>query len=107
MSAIRPVYSTRLLAWAADETPLPFQCPAGYTCVVRDADVWSGGGAMIDYQLGIDTIAKFWAGQFTVESIAQVAQWRGRVVMNPGEFLVFSSDGPLDGIVSGYLLLNP
>lgn len=101
------VYSTRLLAWAADETPAPFEVPTGYTCVVRDADVWSGGGAMINFQLAVNTIAKFWATQFTVESIAQSAQWRGRQVLNAGEFLVASSDGPTDGMVSGYLLKNP
>jgi hypothetical protein len=104
---LRQVYSTRLLAWAADSSPAPFEVPTGYTCVVRDADVWSGGGAMIDYQLAINTVAKFWAGQFTVESLAQVAQWRGRQVLNAGELLVFSSSGATDGLVSGYLLLDP
>lgn len=62
---------------------------------------------MINYQLAINTVAKFWAGQFTEESIAQVAQWRGRQVVMPGEFLVFSSDGALDGLISGYQLSLP
>lgn len=74
---------------------------------MRDADVYSGGGAMINFQLAINDVAKFWAGQFTVESLPQVAQWRGRQILNAGEFLVFSADGALDGAVSGYLLLNP
>ena len=74
---------------------------------MRDADIWSGGGAMINVQLAINGVAKFWAGQFTVESIAQVLQWRGRVVVMPGEFLVFTADGPVDGVISGYTLLQP
>jgi hypothetical protein len=76
-------------------------------CVVRDADVWSGGGAMVNFQLAVNAVAKFWAGQFTIESLAQVAQWRGRQVLNAGEYLVFSSDGALDGLISGYLLVSP
>lgn len=101
------VYSTRLLAWAADESPAPFEVPSGYVCIVRDLDVWSGGGAMINWQLAVNDVAKFAAGQFTIESLAQTAQWRGRQVVNAGEFLVFSSDGALDGLCSGYLLSLP
>src|SRR5215475_13295339 len=97
------IYSTRFLAWAADESPPAYTVPAGYVAIVRDADVWSGGGAMINYQLAVNGVAKFWAGQFTILSIAQVGQWRGRQVVMPGEFLVFSSDGATDGMVSGYL----
>jgi len=87
--------------------PTPYVCPTGYTLVVRDVDVWSGGGAMINWQLQILEGAKFAAGQFTVESIAQTAQWRGRVILNAGETLYFESDGPTDGVIGGYLLLNP
>jgi hypothetical protein len=105
--AIRPIYSTRLLAWAADSTPPPYLVPTGYVAVVRDIDVWSGGGAMINWQVAVNTIAKFAAGQFTIESIAQTAQWRGRQVLNAGEFLVFSADGVVDGMISGYLLAVP
>lgn len=99
-------YSTRILGWAATETPPPYVVPTGYRAIVRDVDVWSGGGAMINFQLAVNSVAKFWAGQFTVESIAQVAQWRGRQVLNAGDELVFSSDGPLDGLISGYLLVD-
>lgn len=101
------VYSERFLAWAADETPPSYGVPEGYVAIVRCADVWSGGGAMINFQLAVNLVAKFWAGQFTIESIAQVAQWRGRQVVLPGEYLTFASDGALDGMVSGYLLSLP
>lgn len=105
--ALLPIYSTRFLAFAADGTPAPYTVPTGFVAVVRDADIWSGGGAMINFQLSINAVAKFWAGQFTVESIAQVAQWRGRVVVNEGEDLVFAADGVVDGVVGGYLLTAP
>lgn len=104
---MRPVYSTRFLAWEADETPGDYIVPAGYLAIVRDLDVWSGGGAMINWQLSIAGLCKFAAGQFTIESVAQTGQWRGRQVVLPGEALVFGSDGSTDGICSGYLLLLP
>jgi len=101
------VYSQRFLAWAADESPPPFEVPTGYVAVVRDADIYSGGGAIINWVLSVNTIAHFAAGEFTIEAVAQTAQWRGRQVLNPGEFLVFASDGATDGMVSGYLLSLP
>jgi hypothetical protein len=101
------VYSTRFMAWSSSESPTPFEVPAGKVCVVRDADIYSGGGAIINWQLEILDGAKFAAGQFTVESLAQTAQWRGRQILFAGEFLVFGSDGATDGAVSGYLLTAP
>lgn len=101
------VYSTRFVAWAASMLPPAFEVPAGYVAIVRDIDVWSGGGAMINWQVEVIEGAKFAAGQFTIESIAQTAQWRGRQVLEPGEFLEFQSDGPTDGLISGYLLGLP
>lgn len=106
MTAKGFVYSTRFLAWASEEEPPSYTVPDGQIAVVRDLDVWSGGGAMINWELAVNTVAKFAAGQFTVESVAQVAQWRGRQVLYAGESLVFSSDGPTDGMVSGYLLAD-
>lgn len=67
-------------------------------------DIRSGGGAIIIFSLAIAGIVTFWEDQFTDESIPQVKQWRGRQVMNAGEFLYFSATGALDGMVSGYLL---
>lgn len=75
--------------------------------IVRDADVYTAGGAIINYQLHVDSVATFWAGQFTIEALGQHAQWRGRQVLMPGDLLVFSSDGETDGLVSGYQLGLP
>jgi hypothetical protein len=99
-------YSTRLLAWSSSESPAPYIVPTGYLVVVRDLDVWSGGGAIINWQLAINAVAKFAAGSFTIEALAQTAQWRGRQIVYAGEALVFSSDGSTDGLVSGYLLTD-
>lgn len=99
-------YSTRFLAWSSSELVPVYTVPTGYLIVVRDLDVWSGGGAMINWQLQVVEGAKFAAGQFTVESIAQTAQWRGRQILYAGEELLFQSDGPTDGMCSGYLLTN-
>lgn len=85
-------------------TPPAFVVPNGYVAVVRDLDVYSGGGSIIDWQLEIAGVCKIAAGQFTVESLPQTAQWRGRQILEPGEALGFSSDGATDGAVSGYLL---
>lgn len=98
------VYSTRFIGFAADESPPAFTVPAGYVAVVRDVDVVSGGGSIINWQVSIVEGGKFAAGQFTVESLIQHQEWRGRVVLQPGEHLVFAADGALDGAVCGYLL---
>lgn len=101
------IYSTRFLAFAASMEPPPYEVPTDHVAIIRDLDVWSGGGAMINWQLAINEVAKFAAGQFTVESIAQTAMWRGRQVAQPGEFIFFQADGPVDGLCSGYLLTLP
>jgi hypothetical protein len=101
------VYSTRLLSWAGTETPPAYVCPAGFVTVVRDADVTSSGGEIINFQLSVNDVALFWRGQFTIEALGQNAQWRGRQIMLPGELLVYAADGATDGLVSGYQLGLP
>lgn len=100
------IYSTRLLAWSSSTTPPAYEVPAGYVVVMRDLDVWFGGGAIVNWQLSINDIAKIAAGQFNEDALAQTAEWRGRQVVQAGEFIVFASDGATDGALSGYLLLN-
>lgn len=102
-----PVYRTRFLAWHAEESPPSYEVPAGYVAIVRDLDVYSGGGAIINWQLAVNDLAVFAAGQFTIEALGQTGQWRGRQVVHAGEFLAFSSDGSTDGMCSGYLLSLP
>lgn len=71
---------------------------------MRDVDVVSGGGAMINWVWGIDGLAKIGGGQFTIEALNQFQSWRGRQIAYPGEVIYFQSDGPTDGAISGYLL---
>lgn len=101
------VYSTRFLGWHAEESPPAFEVPTGYIAIVRDLDVYSAGGDLINWTLSVNSVATFAAGQFTIEALGQVGQWRGRQVMVAGELLVYQSDGSTDGLVSGYLLTLP
>jgi hypothetical protein len=79
--------------------------PAGFVVVVRNIDVSSGGGAIINWEASINAVARFAGGQFTIEALNQFATWRGHCVLNAGEALVVSADGPIDGAVTGYLLV--
>lgn len=102
-----PVYSTRFIGWASTTSPPPYTVPNGYAAIVRDIDVSSGGGAIINWEASVNGIARFAGGQFTIEALNQFAQWHGRQVLEPGEILELLSDGPTDGMVSGYLLTLP
>ena len=84
--------------------PPAYVVPVGFVAIVRDLDVWSGGGAMIDWEMTLFGSTHIAAGQFTVESLPQTAQWRGRQVVMPGEIIAFQSTGPTDGAICGYLL---
>lgn len=95
------------MAWAAETFPTPYVVPSGYRAVVRDIDVWSGGGAIIQFTVSVNAIARFYGGEFNVESVQQVMQWRGRQILQPGEELTFAATGALDGMISGYLLTLP
>jgi hypothetical protein len=79
-----PVYSTRFAAWAASEFAPGFVVPTGYIAVVRDVDVNSGGGAMINWVWGVNGVCKIGGGQFTIEALNQFNAWRGRCVVQPG-----------------------
>lgn len=100
------VYSHRFVAWASSSTPPAYVVPLGYVAILRDIDVYSGGGSIIDWHAGINEVCIVAAGQFTVESLPQTLTWRGRQVVNPGEAIYFASDGATDGAISGYLLAD-
>lgn len=101
------VYSTRFTAWAAEEFPDTYTVPTGFLAIVRDVDVSSGGGAMINWVWGINGICKVGGGQFTIEALNQFQQWRGRVCVQAGEVIYAEADGSTDGQISGYLLTLP
>ena len=101
-----PIYSTRFIAASADGSPPAYEVPAGSIVIVRDVAVTYGGGAIVTVKVGIAAGATFWWDQFTVESIPQSLQWRGRQVLFAGEALYLAADGPVDAAVSGYLLAS-
>lgn len=98
------LYSHRFMAWAAEESPPAYIVAAGYVAIIRDLDVTSGGGSIINWDFGVNDVCKLGGGQFTEESVFQQAQWRGRQLVQAGEAIFFASDGPTDGAISGYLL---
>lgn len=97
-------YSTRFLSWESATSPEPYTVPTGFVVIVRDVDVSSGGGAMINWVWGVGGTQKLGGGQFTIEALNQFQTWRGRQVVNAGEFVYFASDGATDGALCGYLL---
>jgi hypothetical protein len=99
-------YSTRFLAWSSSSLVPPYTVPTGYLAIVRDIDVNSPGGDIINWAVSISGIAKFAGGQFTVAALSQFQQWRGRVVVPAGELIIAGSDGLTDGVVCGYLLVD-
>jgi hypothetical protein len=86
-------------------TPPGYTVPANFIVVVRDVDVYSGGGSIIDWEWGVATANKIGGGQFTVLSVPQFQTWRGRQVVLAGETIYFQSNGATDGAMSGYLLV--
>jgi hypothetical protein len=103
--ALRLVYSTQLLAWTESELPPAVACPEGFILSVRDVSVTSEGGELINFYVAINDVATFIRGQFTIESVGQVFHWEGRVILTAGQVLTFESDGPTDGVISGYQLV--
>jgi hypothetical protein len=99
-------YSTRFVAWASESSPPPYVVAAGYVAIIRDLDVYSGGGSIITWEMGVAAVCKLAAGVFTIESQPQVMTWRGRQIVPAGEAIYFAADGATDGAISGYLLLD-
>ncbi len=102
------VYSTQFLTWSNPTSGVLYTVPAGYVAVVRDMDVWWDGetdeGSLIASIHNVCTFMVFYGAP----SVASAFQWRGRVVINPGEKLeLFPSVGNWSGVACGYLLSLP
>lgn len=103
----RPVYSQRLAQVLGLSGLELVSIPAGFTCVLRDFDVYFGGSifarAVYLRGAGGQTI---WYNKFTAPD-GQYASWRGRQVVAAGEtFSIFTEDA-MDVTLSGYLLTTP
>jgi hypothetical protein len=84
--------------------PPTYTVPEGQVAVVRDVDVSTIGGAIVNWKWGVGGVQALAGGQFTIEALGQFQPWRGRQVVLAGEFIYFESDGATDGAICGYLL---
>lgn len=112
------IYSAQLFAGHVPSgvTDLP-PIGDGLVCVVRDVDVYWGGGLppwaafhlrggpeQTFVYLGPDPNEQGAGGSMP----EQLWSWRGRQVINPGEVLSIDvGNGPVDVTISGYLLTAP
>jgi len=78
--------------------------PAGFVCVVRDADCFYPGGVGQSAQLENPAggIFAYFPFPLTVNGILD--SWRGRQVFLEGETVTFAATAAMDIQVSGYLL---
>lgn len=103
----RLVYSTSFIQERGLNGTFNYTVPAGFVAVVRDADVfWGGGVALPDFRMRGQAGQTIWFYEFVLghgESI----EWRGRQVMDPLGVLSVVTGDPMDVTVSGYLLTVP
>jgi len=101
------VYSVRLLGGGATDG-LGATCPENVRWVVRDAQLYYDGASGADqYNLSVVGIGPIMYGTATADK-AEIFEWQGRQVVNPGEELYFSSStANWYVLVSGYALTLP
>lgn len=100
------VYSTKLFE-GRDVSSWSYTVPAGFRLVVRDIDVFFGGGVEGGAANFVGTLGQTFAYfPFTgLESSGQ--HWQGRAVFDPGDEIGLVSGVGVDVTVSGYLLTLP
>jgi hypothetical protein len=77
---------------------------ADETVVIRDVDVYMGGGAHGTFFLQGESGQAIWRKDWDATNEDTAQQWRGRQVIGPGQAFACSSDQPADITISGYLL---
>jgi hypothetical protein len=102
-----PFYSHRFIAEAGFTGSAAFLVPAGFVAVVRDIDavIFTPGAGTIE--AGIGGSAVFWGFTWSFVAVLGWESWRGRIVLNPGEQLVITTNTGMDFSASGYLLSLP
>lgn len=103
-----PVYSTNFITVHGLNGTRSYSVPAGYIVVLRDLDVYYGGGlgaATVFLQNGLG--AAIWSNAFGALASGQYASWRGRQVINNPYSVSIVTDSPMDVMLSGYLLTAP
>lgn len=103
----RSVYSTNFFSGHGINGSSTYNVPAGFIAVVRDADVfWGGGVALPDFRMIGQAGQTIWFFEFVLghgESI----EWRGRQVIDPLGTLTVVTGDAMDVTISGYLLSVP
>lgn len=101
-----PVYSTRFLAVQGLVGVAAYTVPVGQLAVVRDVNVYNGGGLSVTTAIWHGSAGQaiaLWASQ----TDASDGFFTGRQVFNPGESFDITTNGAWDVTVSGYLLQLP
>jgi hypothetical protein len=102
------VYSTVFIRLQGLVGSATFVVPDGYIAILRDADVYNGGGIestsayLIDFTSN-GTITR-WVSATELQAFD--GSWRGRQVFNSGDSFGFNTTGAWDVRLSGYLLLD-
>jgi hypothetical protein len=110
---VRPVYSTLLAVVQGLNEPREFSAPADATVVIRDVDVYWGGGLTADVSFRLmgsagQTIWEVHVNADVPPYDSRCWQWRGRQVIPPGStWAISGAGGNFDVAVSGYLLAMP
>lgn len=101
------VYSILVQASIGLNGTLTLTVPAGYKWILRDFDVYWGGGAIAKtvYLRGTAGQA-IWFNGFAIGG-GQYASWRGRQVINPGKTCAIVTNDAMDVTLSGYQLTLP
>jgi hypothetical protein len=104
------VYSTLLAAVQGLSGPIEYTAPADSTVIIRDVDVYWGGGVTADVSVRLtgtlgQTLWEVHVNASLPPYDSRSWGWRGRQVIPPGSTWGLSGSGPpCDVTVSGYLL---
>lgn len=101
-----PVYSTRFIAVQGLVGAEVFTVPVGYVAVVRDINLYNGGGITVTTAIWHGSAGQALA-LWSSSASASDAFFTGRQVFYAGETFDITTNGAWDVTVSGYLLATP
>lgn len=98
------VYSTNLFSGHDVTSWTSSPVPAGDVVIVRDIDVWFGGGVIGGPWSVFGIVGQTFAWGHFDGLLAALQSWRGRQVIPPGQTFGFTALPGLDVTISGYVL---
>jgi hypothetical protein len=103
-------YSTQFFAGEVTGAETVYTAPATDVIVIRDLELWNAAAAVSDIAINLlSPSGSYLAGLFTTFALKVngTAQWQGRVVMLPGQHLIFAATVyPVGCVISGYQLVG-